>query len=468
MLRFLLPLALLLSLPVRADHVTLLHFTDYHSQALPFYSEDRRDQGGIAAAVAYLQREKRRGALVFSGGDMINKGSPSWSDKFGCAEWPWLNGTVDAMAYGNHDSDYGPDAFARCRSSLTYPILSANVVDSEGQRIFDVAGKPYLVITRNGRRIGVFSTAGEDFEMLVRPELRPVPGARFTSRTEAAREVVRRLREEEEVDAVVMIGHAHREDDEALARAVAGIDLIFGTHSHLKVPLTTIEQTGTRYIAPFQYLTYISRAELHFDRAGRLTDIRGALVPVDQNLRSSRALRRRVAAMQRELERDPQYARMFDVIGRSPRALSLAGQFSAQTPLAKFVLDIVRDAAGADIALSTTSSFRRAVPAGAFRVEDLHATLPYPNRVLVYELTGPELKQLLAISESKKGTDSYAQVSSGPKPQQHVSYRVAVTDYLARVAPGYIDFFRGRTAVETEHEVRAVVRRYIEQQWGGG
>ena len=98
----------------RTTRITLLHFSDYHSHALPFYSEGREAQGGIARALAYLRAEKRRGALVFSGGDMINKGSPAWSDKYQCAEWPWFNGIIDAMALGNHDPDYGIAAFQRC------------------------------------------------------------------------------------------------------------------------------------------------------------------------------------------------------------------------------------------------------------------------------------------------------------------------------------------------------------------
>src|SRR5947207_15850152 len=89
-----------------ATTVTFLHFSDYHYHALPFYSEDAPSRGGIARAIGYMRREHARGALVFSGGDMINKDSPAWSDKYGCAEWPWFNGVVDAMAFGNHDSDY--------------------------------------------------------------------------------------------------------------------------------------------------------------------------------------------------------------------------------------------------------------------------------------------------------------------------------------------------------------------------
>src|SRR5258708_16556778 len=124
-----LPLLLILAfaLPTHAaTRVTLLQFSDYHSHAMPFYSEERPSQGGMARAVAYLRAQKRQGALVFSGGDMINKGSPAWSDKYGCVEWPWLNGVVDAMAFGNHDPDHGREAFDRCAKSVTYPLLTAN------------------------------------------------------------------------------------------------------------------------------------------------------------------------------------------------------------------------------------------------------------------------------------------------------------------------------------------------------
>src|SRR5882672_6315363 len=109
------------ALPAAADTtITLLHFSDYHSHALPFYTE-QGERGGIARAIGALKREKKNGALVFSGGDTINKGAPAWSDKYGCVEWPWLNGIVDAMAFGNHDADYGHDDFDRCRAAIRYP-----------------------------------------------------------------------------------------------------------------------------------------------------------------------------------------------------------------------------------------------------------------------------------------------------------------------------------------------------------
>ena len=57
---------------------------------------------------------------------LTNNGIFAWSDKYQCVEWPWLNGIVDAMAFGNHDPDYGLEVFTKCRDAVHYPILSAN------------------------------------------------------------------------------------------------------------------------------------------------------------------------------------------------------------------------------------------------------------------------------------------------------------------------------------------------------
>src|SRR5829696_7634383 len=147
-LRHAIALVLFLSaVSVRAEvTVTLLHFSDYHSHAVPFYSEGRANSAGIARLIAFLQPYANDpNSLIFSGGDTMNLGSPAWSDKYRCAEWPWFNDIVDAMAFGNHDADYGHDIFAQCRAQISYPILSANTLDATGQPLFQYDGKTYKV-----------------------------------------------------------------------------------------------------------------------------------------------------------------------------------------------------------------------------------------------------------------------------------------------------------------------------------
>jgi 5'-nucleotidase len=425
----------------RTTRVTLLHFSDYHSHALPFYSEGRQEQGGIARAIGYLRAEKRRGALIFSGGDTINKGSPAWSDKYRCVEWPWFNGLVDAMALGNHDPDYGVTELQACLAAVRYPVLSAN---TDGYT-------PWRVFVSNGIRVGVFAVAGSDFKTLVKE-----PALHFGDPIAAAREAVRDLREKEHADVVVMIGHEHLDDDFALARAVPGIDLIFGSHSHLKRDFMRIDGTNAWFISPFQYLTYISRVVLTFENH-QLVKVAGRLVPVDKDMPLDKTVATRVTAMQRDLEHDPQYAPLFATIGTLPAALSVEG-------LAKRSVEIMRDSVHADVALSTASSFRQALPRGRLTFEALRAAMPYDNEIVVYPLRGDAVTKLLAYGKSREGSDSFAIVAAPDTIDPARMYRVATTDYLARSAPGYRDFFQGVTAETAGLHVRDEVRKYFAVQ----
>jgi 5'-nucleotidase / UDP-sugar diphosphatase len=438
MSRLLAILMFVLPLSIAAEtRVTLLHFSDYHSHALPFYSEDG-ERGGIARAIGYLRSEKRAGALVFNGGDTINKGAPAWSDRYGCAEWPWLNGIVDAMAFGNHEADYGVDYLTRCQQSIRYPILSANM---EGMQRFSI-------FESRGIRIGVFAIAGPDFARLV-----AAPGLSFGNPVEAARDVVRELREKQRVDAVVMIGHQHSDADYALAKAVPGIDLIFGTHSHVKRELTRIPGTDTWFISPFQYLAYISRVELTFE--GReLSGVHGELVPVDKRMREHRGIARRVRTMQAVLERDPEYRKLFAPIADLPAAVLVE-------QLAEWTLEAMRDATGADVALSTTSSFRRPLPPGVLTREDLRGALPYDNGIVVCTMTGSQLQRLLDESTARRAKDSGSYVLAPAEIDPAGSYRVATTDYQARVA--YRELF-DCPLTETGLRVRDELLRRLESR----
>jgi 5'-nucleotidase/UDP-sugar diphosphatase len=423
----------------RTTHVTLLHFSDYHSHALPFYSEGREGQGGVARAIGYLRAQKQHGALVFSGGDMMNKGSPAWSDKYRCVEWAWFNGVIDAMAFGNHDPDYGIGELEGCLQTIRYPVLSANTNGFKGTRVFVV----------DGIRVGVFGVAGSDFKTLVRE-----PVFHFGDPVAAARDAVRELREKH-ADVVVMIGHEHLDDDFALARAVPGIDLIFGTHSHLKRALTRIDGTPTWFISPFQYLTYISRVVLTFD-GHKLTGVTGKLIPVDARMPADETIARRLAAMQRALEADPKYAPLFATIG------TLAAPLPVDA-LAQRTVEIMRDAAHADVALSTASSFRQDLPRGRVTMESLRAAMPYDNEILVYTLPGDAVEKLLAYGKSRQGSDSFAIVAASKTIDPQRTYRVATTDYLARNAPGYRDFFAGLTPETPGLRVRDELRKRLSE-----
>ncbi len=440
MIRTVTLLLLMVVAPLRANTtITLLHVSDYHSHALPFYSEGST-MGGIARAIGFMERHKQKGALVFNGGDMMNKGAPAWSDKYHCAEWPWLNGVVDAMALGNHDADYGNEEFERCRALVRYPILSANTAGFER----------YLLFERKGIRIGVFAVAGVDF-----PHLITNAKFTFTDPVAAARDVVKTLREREHADAVVMIGHERAEDDYRLAASVPGIDLIFGSHAHLKRDLTMIPGTHTWFISPYQYATYVSVVEMTFDHR-RLIGVTGRLVPMDGSIAPDGRIAARVGVMQRDLENDPAYRGLFMPVAK------LAAPMNVDA-LARFTVATMREITAADVALSTASSFRQSLPSGLLDRETLRAALPYDNEIVVAKLTGEQLKAVLKLAATPDPANEARSFSTPlPPVDPSRSYAVAVTDYMARVSPPYRDIFRKATIENTGLHVTTEVMKRLQ------
>lgn len=480
-LLFSLLLTILSSTNVAAQTINILHFSDYHSNAVPTANSDGIQVGGIARLIHLLRQEDSANTLIFSGGDMMNKGSPAWSDKYQCAEWPWFNGLLDAMALGNHESDYGADVFSECQTATDYPIISSNVLLPSGAPLLSRDGKDYLVYAIDSIKIGVISLAGPDFVNLLKPATLPAPGVSFADRIETAKKLVSTLKDIEKVDAVVLIGHAHYEDDIQLAQQVDGIDLILGTHSHRKQELMQIENTKTWYISPFQYLSHVSKVSLRFEE-GQLRQISGGLIALDENIPEDPETAEKVANMQAALEKDPLYAHKFKILGDNPSPLSAPTKFDGESILGNFVTDLVRAQSKANVVLMTSSTFRKSIPAGTIKEYHLTDALPYENKIFIHELSGKQLEKLLNYSVSRSGSDFFSQVSgarfaieagaagdikirtpagSWRALDPMATYQVATSDFQSLYADGYKQFFIDSDYQALPDSLWTLVRKHL-------
>jgi 2',3'-cyclic-nucleotide 2'-phosphodiesterase (5'-nucleotidase family) len=157
--------------------------------------------------------------------------------------------------------------------------------------------------------------------------------------------------------------------------------------------------------------------------------------------------------MQRALERDPAYAELFEPIGTLVAPLAVA-------EVARVSLDTMRRVTQADVALSTVSSFRRALPSGTLTMELLRGALPYDNEIMVCSMTGAQVQRVLDESLARKGTDSESFVAAPDTIDPSRTYRVATTDYLANVA--YKEVFtceKTRTGLRVRDEFRKKLQR---------
>jgi 5'-nucleotidase/UDP-sugar diphosphatase len=157
----------------------------------------------------------------------------------------------DATTFGNHDFDFHNDGLAaalhiaRFKGGRLPAIVASNVVFSgdaaenslkEAFRQYPV--RDYIVLKRNGLRIGLFGLMGKDAADDA-PFARPLV---FADPVANGRRIVEILKNHEKVDVIVCLSHSgtsavkKHSEDEILAREAPDIDVIISGHTHTVLP----------------------------------------------------------------------------------------------------------------------------------------------------------------------------------------------------------------------------------------
>lgn len=235
-------LVLALMCPVAAQQsvgLNILQTSDTHSRIEPISphaADQSAGKGGVLRRVAFVEhyRAEHPGVLLFDCGD-ISQGTPYYNMFKGELEVKMMNlMKYDAMTIGNHEFDFGLENMARLFRLASFPVVCAN---------YDVSGtvleglvKPYVVLQREGLRIGVFGLSPR-LEGLVQAS--NCQGVVYRDPIAAARETVEILRGREHCDVVICLSHlgmlgvaSEVPGDEALATGTSGIDVILGGYSH--------------------------------------------------------------------------------------------------------------------------------------------------------------------------------------------------------------------------------------------
>ena len=231
-------LALLLpTLSVSAQkHLTILHTNDTHSCVMPLsvHLADtlQAGRGGFLRRIAMLKEERRKdpGLLLFDSGDFC-QGSPYYTLFKGDVESGLMNMMhYDAGTIGNHEFDFGLENMARVFKRLNFPIVCANYRFHECG--LDKIVKPYVILKRNGLKIGVFGLSPRLDGLVDHKNYR---STEYLDPVKTAQETADLLKTKH-CDLVVCISHLGWEEkgmgDQEVISHTRGIDLVLGGHSH--------------------------------------------------------------------------------------------------------------------------------------------------------------------------------------------------------------------------------------------
>ena len=242
----------------KKKHLLILHTNDTHSCVMPLNANladtALAGRGGYLRRLEMIRQERAAhpDLLLFDSGD-FSQGSPYYNLFKGDVEVGLMNKMgYDAATIGNHEFDFGLDNMARIFRLAEFPIVCANY-DFTGTVVEGLV-KPYIILKRQGLKIGVFGLAPM-LESLV--DDANCPGVKYLDPAVTAPQMIDVLKKKK-CDVIICLSHLgwkiQGSCDDNVIPQIEGLDLVLGGHSH----------------------SYLEQLEYVNDRTGKP-------VPVDQN-----------------------------------------------------------------------------------------------------------------------------------------------------------------------------------------
>lgn len=441
-----------------AGKLSIVFTHDLHSYFFPHEvpaHEGRTAQRGGYAKIARLIKEQRdlknKHMLLVDAGD-FSMGTLFHTTFMTEASELRLLGEMgyDATTFGNHDFDFRNDGLAAMLNIARskdgrLPAIAASNVNFSGAaaeknltkafRQYPV--KDYIVLERNGLRIGLFGLMGKDAADDA-PYAKPVT---FADPSTSARRAVDILKKQERVDVLVCLSHSgtsvekKHSEDEILAREVPEIDVIISGHTHTVLTQPVIVGK-TIIVSAGCYGEFLGVLDLAYERKRGVTVTAYELKPITAGLPEDERLAADVLNFKKAVDREylASFGYRYDqVIAESDfhmEPLSSIYVNPRETGLGNMITDAFRYAVEQvksnnddyihlviDPLGLIRDSFRRGriTTADIFQVLSLGLGMDgvpgYP--LLTAYITGAEMKDLLEVytSVAPRKTDAHFQLS---------------------------------------------------------
>ena len=391
--------------------LTILHSNDIHGDFTP-EEKDGVLSGGIARLAGYINQVRNdEDHVIFAvAGDMF-KGSIIDSEYRGISTIELMNMLYpDVATLGNHEIDYGLAHLLFIEKCATFPIINANLfITTNHTRLFN----PYFVIKKGDLKILFIGILTD--EVLASTKSEAVIGS-FVDVREAAEEVgiICDSYKTVDIDYTVILSHIGFDKDQELASLLSkeyGVDLIIGGHTHTLLT-EAVEVNGIKIVQAGTGTDQIGRIDLTFEKGGRgLTEFRYQIVPINENT----------------CEEDPYVKELFEnyksntdqkyrqVLTTFKRKLTHPAR-NQETELGNLFADMMQEDSSFDLMILGSGSLRLPELGPVLHVEDLKVFFPYDDALHLLEVTGEQLKRMVAFilrDEAWEGHTEFYQFSKG-------------------------------------------------------
>ena len=403
--------------------VTILHTNDEHGRAAAEVYRGKAQGLAYIATLVKAERAKNPNALLLTAGDFLQGNAFAFYYRNVPGATPGGTTTLanpmvavfnamryDAATIGNHEYNFGKEAFGKFVEQANFPWLVANLHDDGRYGVDFTRVKPYHVFTVEGLKVGVMGLTNPRVPNYELPS--NIPGLTFVGGYESASATLASMTSAEHPDVVVSLNHlgyspyegSRPEDtDVFLAQNLPGIDVIVGGHSHTKLdPAVMVTSTtnvrGTLIAQAERYAGYLGKVDVGFvAKAGGGYEMvlrEGRLIPADV-VAPDADIAALLAPYQADLNT---YTNT--VIGETTVALDTRTAFQEETAASNLQADASKwalEQAGVTVDFHLSGAMtNQYVATGTLKVQDMFTLMPYENSLLVMRMNGP---QLLAVLE---------------------------------------------------------------------
>lgn len=400
----------------------ILHINDFHSRIEPINKfdstcaaeDDTKGDcfGGVARMKSAIDERRKalsgENLLVLDAGDQF-QGSLFFTQYKSAPIAEFMNGIgFDAMAFGNHEFDDGPDELAKFIAALKFPVISANTLAGLSSPISGKF-KPYVVKEYGPEKVAIVSVIASDTDETSSPGKDVLFGDEISTLEQTVKEI-----EGQGINKIVLLSHVGYEKDQEIAARVPGIDVIVGGHSHTLLSNADEKAAGpypTRVkgaggadvpiVTSYAYSKYLGDLAVTFDDKGVVVAASGDPKLLDKTVLPDAAYAARVAELAKPLEelRNKQVSEAGAAIDGS-RETCRVGECAMGNLVADAMLDRVKDQ-GITIAITNGGGLRASIDAGPVTMGEVLTVLPFQNTVATFQIKGADIRTALENGLSK-------------------------------------------------------------------
>lgn len=475
-------LVLILLLPIAAAaktiNIDILSINDFHGALL-----ENGQNPGAAKLTAFLLDKKAqnpKGTLIVSGGDMF-QGSVRSNILYGQPVVNMMNIIqFDAMAFGNHEFDWGVAVMKLRNKEAKFPWIAANILEVATEKPISIA-KPYVIVKKQGVKIALIGLTTP--ETAKTTNLNVARQFIYQDPKQAMDEILPSVRRDG-ADVIVVVAHLGSKlvnnniigEAADLANHLKGVDAIVSAHTHEKV---FGRVNGIQIVQAGALGRAVGHIKLDYS-----TEQKAVVAASSEVLTLDRTLVKPHKKVTQIMDKYAPRAALIEKTVIGSTVSELTHDRYTFSLLGEVLTDYMREVAAVDVAFINGGGIRRSLAQGNITLGDLYAVEPFDNNLITMQMTGEQIKEVLEYGLGN-GKYGYLQVSglrivcdpnapigkklltvnlkSGSPLDDKQLYTVATNNFLLDGGDGYTMFKKAKNIVDTNKVIRDVFAEAIKK-----